>query len=141
MGADEYETDMVKERRDLPASESVAAVKSKGPSSTRMPGSVTTSSMKWLENYATANPVAYKAFHRPKLHLESDRGRASFALRLCQRAIFAYGSFKALITVAYGHLPLLKIAFFVDDDASAENGILAVQAAKARVLVPSFLLV
>jgi len=35
---------------------------------------------------------------------------------------------------AYGHLPLLKIAFFVDDDASAENGILAVQAVKAGVL-------
>jgi hypothetical protein len=66
MGADDYETDMVKERRDLPASESVAAVKSKGPSSTRMSGSVTTSSMKWLENYATANLVAYKAFPPPK---------------------------------------------------------------------------
>jgi hypothetical protein len=32
-----------------------------------------------------------RPFHRPKLHLESDRGRASFALRLCQRAIFASG--------------------------------------------------
>ena len=30
MGADEYETDMVMERRTFPASESVAAVKSKG---------------------------------------------------------------------------------------------------------------
>jgi hypothetical protein len=29
------------------------------------------------------------------------------------------------MTAAYGHLPLLKIDLFVDDDASAENGILA----------------
>jgi len=41
------------------------------------------------------------------------------------------------MTAAYGHSPLLKIALFVDDDASAENGILAVQAAEARVLVSS----
>jgi hypothetical protein len=41
------------------------------------------------------------------------------------------------MTAAYGHSPLLKIALFVDDHASAENGILAVQAAEARVLVSS----
>ena len=44
MGADEYQADMVKEREDLPILESVAAATSKGPSSTRMPGSATTSS-------------------------------------------------------------------------------------------------
>jgi hypothetical protein len=39
------------------------------------------------------------------------------ALRLRQR-----------MTAAYGHLLPLRIVLFVDDDASAENGILAVQA-------------
>ena len=33
------------------------------------------------------------------------------------------------MTAVYGHLPLLEIVLFVDDDASAENGILAVQEA------------
>jgi hypothetical protein len=42
------------------------------------------------------------------------------------------------MTAAYGHSPLLKIALFVVDHASAEIGILAVQAAEARLLVSPF---
>ena len=51
---------------------------------------------------------------------------------------FRLGCFKALMTAAYGHSPLLKIVLLLDDDARAENGILAVQAAEARVLHPPF---
>jgi hypothetical protein len=57
-----------------------------------------------------------KPFHPPKLHPGLIAIGVLSPAALPTR-YFRLGSFKALMTTAYGHLPVLKIAFFVDEDA------------------------